>query len=103
MDVALQQPVTLDNVVIFARAYEQCNASREPTLASIGHSFHRTMPCSSSIASSQASTPAPVVSSALVVKSNTCALRLSPTEIAQQRKGGKCFHYDELFMIGYHE
>jgi hypothetical protein len=28
-DVALQQPVTLDDVVISARAYEQWNASRE--------------------------------------------------------------------------
>jgi hypothetical protein len=29
MDVALQQPSSLDDAVIFAHAYEQCNASRE--------------------------------------------------------------------------
>jgi hypothetical protein len=36
-DVVLQQPASLDNVVIFALTYEQRNVSREPVLSQPDH------------------------------------------------------------------
>jgi hypothetical protein len=100
-DVALQQPSTLDDAVIFARAYEQRNASRDtgqPQSARGGGRFaNRT--------TTQPTAPSPTASAgsstATNVKPASSVVRLSPTEIAQQRKDNMCFHCDELFTQGH--
>jgi hypothetical protein len=96
-DVALQQPTTLDDAVIFTRSYEQRNTSRETTPAVSERSFGRSALRSSATVSAQASTPSPATSSPSVGKSSTTSLRLSPTEVAQRHKDDKCFHCDEVF------
>jgi hypothetical protein len=100
-DVALQQPSTLDDAVIFARAYEQRNASRDtgqPQSARGGGRFaNRT--------TTQPMAPSPTAtvgsSTATNVKPASSVVRLSPTEIAQRRKDNMCFHCDELFTQGH--
>jgi hypothetical protein len=95
-DVALQQPASLDAAVIFARAYEQRNISRDvpPTTArSMPRSSYRSAPASALL-------PAAVglATSLTSVNKPMTTIRLSPTEIAQRRKDGKCFHCDEFFV-----
>jgi hypothetical protein len=100
-DVALQQPASLDDAVIFARAYEQCNICRNvpPTVARLTpRSSYRSAPASALL--SAAVGPATSLTS---VNKPTTTIRLSPTEIAQRRKDDKCFHCDEFFIHGHKE
>jgi hypothetical protein len=101
LDVALQQPSSMDNAVIFARAYEQRLALRETgpqyTACGAGRTGARYAPpqgVSSSVAPSGTAVATPAKSSPPVV-------RLSPAEIAQRRKDNKCFHCDEFFTNGH--
>jgi hypothetical protein len=100
-DMALQQPVTLDDAVIFAHAYEQLNALWETTTVSSSCSTSCFVPRSgaSTVAGSNASNLAS--SSASVTKLASSSLCLSLTEIAPCRKDGKCFHCDEFFTDGH--
>jgi hypothetical protein len=101
LDVTLQQPSSMDDAVIFARAYEQRLALRETgpqyTARSAGRTGARYAPpqgMSSSAAPSGTAVATPAKSSPPVV-------RLSPAEIAQRRKNNKCFHCDEFFTNGH--
>jgi hypothetical protein len=101
LDVALQQPSSMDTAVIFAQAYEQRLALRETgpqyMARGAGHTGARYAPqqgVSSSAAPSGTAVATPAKSSPPVV-------RLSPTEIAQRHKDNKCFHCDELFTNGH--
>jgi hypothetical protein len=88
-DVVLQQPTSLDDAIIFTRAYELRNRS-----------LYKLTPSSASVTSS----PAPAaLATASVNKPAWIAIRLTPTEIAQRRKDGKCFRCDELFTNGHKE
>jgi hypothetical protein len=82
MDVTLQQPTTLDDAFIFARAYERCNASHE-------------------MASTPTAAPTAAVTSGN--KPTPSSIRLSLSEIAQRRKDSKCFKCDELFTTGHRQ
>jgi hypothetical protein len=103
MDVALQQPSTLDDTVIFTSAYEQRNASCKMVSSQPACSASRytsrtlTLP----VASATAVAPAPSVTS--VNKPASSSIRLSLSEIAQCHKDGKCFKCDELFTPGHRQ
>jgi hypothetical protein len=82
-NVALQQPSTLDDTVIFARAYEQRNASRDtgqPQAARGGGRFANRTTAQPSAPSSTASAGSVAATN---VKPVSSVVRLSPTEIAQ--------------------
>jgi hypothetical protein len=96
-DVALQRSASLDDAVIFARAYEQRNISRDMPSMTPRFSY-RSAPASALL--SEAS--GPPTSSTSINKPSTM-IRLSPTEVAQRRKEGKCFHCDEFFVHGHKE
>jgi hypothetical protein len=100
-NVALQQPASLDDAIIFARANEQRNISRvvpsTPT-RSTPRSSYRFAPASALLLA--ASGPA---TSSTSVNKPTTTIHLSPTEIAQRRKVGKCFHCDEFFIHDHKE
>lgn len=82
-DVSLRRPVTLDDAIMYARAYEQrlapsdCAPARATSCA-----LPKTQPTASST-SSAASSP--------------LAKKLSPIEIAARKLSGTCFHYDEQY------
>jgi hypothetical protein len=103
MDVALQQPSTLDDTVIFTSAYEQRNApckmvSSQPARSASRYTSRTlTLP----VASATAVAPAPSVTS--VNKPASSSIRLSLSEIAQRHKDGKCFKCDELFTPGHRQ
>jgi hypothetical protein len=95
-DVALQQPASLDDAIIFARAYEQRNISHDgPSTAAwlTPQSLYQSASASALLRVDSG----PATSSTSVNKPTT-TIRLSPTEIAQHRKDSKCFHYDEFFI-----
>jgi hypothetical protein len=100
-DVALQQPASLDDAVIFARAYEQRNISRDvpPSAAwSTSRSSYWSAPASGLLSAAVG-----LATSSTSVNKSMTTIRLSPMEIAQRRKDGKCFHYDEFFVHGHKE
>jgi hypothetical protein len=101
IEVVLQQPSSLGDATIFARANEKRSTSRDAIppqpACGYGQSFSNatTTPTPSTLSratSSMASTAA---------KPNAAVMRLSPAKIAQRRKYGKCFHCDELFSQGH--
>jgi hypothetical protein len=94
-DVTLQQPSILDDVVIFTRAYEQRNASRECVQPSPTHHYSRQ---TAKAASPTLALPTP---GATGETTPTTVLRLAPAKIAQWRKDGKCFHCNDLFVQGH--
>jgi hypothetical protein len=61
----------------------------------------------SSYRSALASTLLPVASGLAIsltsISKPSTTIRLSPTEVAQRRKEGKCFHCDEFFIHGHKE
>jgi hypothetical protein len=91
-DVVLQQPASLDNVVIFALTYEQRNVSREPVLS---QPDHRTANSKHYRSDARLTT--------FVNKLASSSIRLSPFEVAQHHKDVKCFKCDELFTLGHHQ
>jgi hypothetical protein len=97
LDVTLQQPSSMDDAVIFARAYEQRLASREMgsqyTARGTGRTGARYAP-QQGVSSSSASSG---TASATPTKSSPTVVCFSPTEIAQRHKDNKCFHCDEFF------
>jgi hypothetical protein len=97
MDVAQQQPASLDDVVIFTRTYEQHNAPREAATPQQTRSASRYTPRLAALpaATTTGATPAPSTGS--VNKPATTSIRLSPFEIAWRRKDDKCFKCDEFF------
>jgi hypothetical protein len=99
-DGALQQLATLDDAVIFMRAYEQRNASQETAMQQpcpTGRAFSR--PASQPQAHTSTSTLTAL--SASVNKPVGTTIRRSPSEIAQRRKEDKCFHCDDFFTQGH--
>jgi hypothetical protein len=98
--VALQQPASLDDVVIFTRAYEQHISRDMPstTARSTPRSSYRSTPASALLPAASG----PATSSTSVNKPST-TIRPSPTEVAQRRKDDKCFHCDEFFVHGHKE
>jgi hypothetical protein len=86
-DVALQQPTSLDDAIIFTRAYELCNRSSYKLTPSLA---------------SSTSSPAPAASAtASINKPAWITIKLTPTEISQHRKDSKCFRCDEFFTNGH--
>jgi hypothetical protein len=96
LDVALQQPSSMDDAVIFAQAYEQRLASHDvgtqPSTRGVGRVGTRTAP---QTGVSPATTPAAFAKPSSAVK------RLTVAEIAERRKDGSCFHCDEPFTNGH--
>jgi hypothetical protein len=98
-NVALQQPSSFDDAVIFARAYEQHNASRDTVQSPPTQSYNRATtktaaPTTTAIGVTGATNP--------VMRSpSTTVVRLTPVEIAQRRKDGKCFHCNDMFVQGH--
>jgi hypothetical protein len=100
LDVALQQPASVDDAIIFARAYEQRLLSRSTGA--------QTAPRGSGRTASRYTQPMGTVPSATsgqpmltTSSSPTTVLRFTPAEIAQRHKDKKCFHCDELFTPGH--
>jgi hypothetical protein len=100
LDVALQQPVSMDDAVIFAQAYEQRLLSRGTGA--------QTAPRSSGLTVSRYTQPTGTVSSATsgqpvatTSSSSTTVLCFTLAEIAQRCKDNKCFHCDEFFTPGH--
>jgi hypothetical protein len=94
--------MTLDDVVMLARAYLQCEVAPPlppPTQACSTATSHFSKPpgatpppqpqLSSTASASSVAKPAPTIK---------C---LSPAEIAQRHKDRQCFHCDEFFTIGH--
>jgi hypothetical protein len=99
-DVSLQQPATLDDAVMFARAYKHRNLPQvvPPTSSrSAGHTFSRT--AASVTGSTISGVPAPSATSA--VSKPTPTLKLSSTKIADRWAKGQCSHCNELFTNGH--
>jgi hypothetical protein len=82
-DVALQQPSTLDDAVIFARAYEQRNTSRDTGQLQSARGGSRF----TNRTTTQPTAPSPTASAGSSTTTNvkpaSSVVRLSPTEIAQ--------------------
>jgi hypothetical protein len=97
----LQKPTTLDEAVMYARAYAQRDTSRAlpppPVRRSTPQAYgHKpATPTASGQSMGQASSIASVNGPTLTIK------RLMLAEIAQRRKDGKCFHCDDLFSNGH--
>jgi hypothetical protein len=89
------QPSTLDDTVIFTRAYAQRNASRECVQPSLTHHYSRQ---TAKAASPTLALPAPVMTGETTL---TTVLHLTPAEIAQWHNDGKCFHCNDLFVQGH--
>jgi hypothetical protein len=97
-DMALLQPATLDDAIILARAYEQRNASWDSVPQPSSHTSSRSSFKSALPSVFTSPTPA---ASASVNKPASSAIRLTPAEIAQRRKDGKCFRCDKFFTNGH--
>jgi hypothetical protein len=100
-NVALQQPATLDEVIMLARAYEQHTLlPATPTTAaskSASCSVTKLWPAVSSapIASGTSSAASSLTSKPALTK------KFSATEIADRRAKGLCFKSDEKFAPGH--
>jgi hypothetical protein len=100
IDIALQQPLSLDDAIIFARAYEQRNALRDAAQLPPTRSYRQS-------ALKTASPPTPLASSGGATLTTTTTIpsasvvQLSLAEIAQRRKDGKCFCCDEPYVQGH--
>jgi hypothetical protein len=90
-DVALQQSTSLDNAVIFARAYEQRNASRDAAVVQLARSSSRFTGRSTGAPTPTASSATLAPSLGSINKPESNAICLSPSKIAQRRKDSKCF------------
>jgi hypothetical protein len=89
---------SLNDVVMYARAYKQRALQPVPTQSSASqppsHMFSK--PPAPTTTPSTASTP--IGSSAPVTgKATATTMRLSSPDIAQRHREGKCFHYDDFF------
>jgi hypothetical protein len=93
-DVALQQPSTLDDAMIFARVYKQRNTSHDIAQPSPTRNYSRQVV---KAATPTLTLPSPGVTGDTIP---TTVLHLTPIEIAQQRKDIKCFHCNNLFVQG---
>jgi hypothetical protein len=98
--VALQQPASLDDAVIFTHAYDQRNASCATTVAQLARSSSCFMGWSTAPPQPAVMGAPPMASSGSVNKLAPNAIRLSPSEITQHRKDDKSFKYNELFTLG---
>lgn len=98
-DVALQRPTSLDDAIMYARAYEKCLALP----ATVDATPTRTVPRSSYRHSISAAAPATsvVASTASVGTTPAGSKKLSPMEIADRRLKGLCFHCDDKFTQGH--
>jgi hypothetical protein len=99
-NVALQQPASLEDTIIFMRTYEQQNASHDTTPLQLARSTSRYTNRSVARPASSNAT-APTTSATSVNKPVPSSMRLSPSENAQRRKDTKCFKCDELFTPGH--
>jgi hypothetical protein len=99
----LQQPASLDNVVIFARAYEQWNVSHNTASSQSSLSASRYMNQTTALPAASTATTTPAPSETFINKLAPSSIRLSPSEIAQRCKDGKCFKCDELFTPSHHQ
>uniref|UniRef100_A0A0A9GMD0 Retrotransposon gag domain-containing protein n=1 Tax=Arundo donax TaxID=35708 RepID=A0A0A9GMD0_ARUDO len=105
-DVALQRPVTLDDAIMLARAFEQRlaldivpnrSASRAPYRPTLSATSTATV-----AASGQSSTQSAPGSAKLVpVSSSLPRRRLTLAEMAQRRADGLCYNCDEKFVQGH--
>jgi hypothetical protein len=103
-DVTLQRLVSLDEAIMFARAYKQRNAPPSlpapapPSARSSSRQYTRALsaPTPSNPANSAGS-------SAGSVNKAVSTLKLTPTAIAEQCKIGQCFHYNDMYTNGHQE
>jgi hypothetical protein len=99
-DVALQRPPTLDNTVMFMRAYKQRSLALTTAV---------TKTLGRSTTKSWVGAPAPWAASAIGSTVPTASLgstatkKLSPAEITDCKAKGLCFHCDEKFIPGHKE
>jgi hypothetical protein len=100
-DVTLQQPSSLDDVVIFTRAYEQRNASCDTVQSTPTRSYNRTTTKSTASTATTTTLGAAITATPTVAPMPATVVRLMPSEIMQQHKDGKCFHYDEFVVQGH--
>jgi hypothetical protein len=101
-DVALMQPATLADVIVFAWAYEQRDGSSSTTTPTQPRSPTRstTRPAASTLAQSAASS---VASSPATVSKPSTTLQLMLTKIAERRLSDTCFRCNEKFTSGHHK
>jgi hypothetical protein len=106
--VALRRPASLDDAIMFARAYEQrlqlvasdLPPGRTPrAVQQSGSASTRVVASAQSGASSAVAPPGSGKSSAL--SSTLPRRRLSPAEMAQRRADGLCYNCDEKFVLGH--
>jgi hypothetical protein len=100
LDVALQQPTSMDDAVIFARAYEQRLLSRSTGALTSPRGSGRT---ASRYTQPMGTVPSATSGQPMLTTSSspTTVLRFTPAEIAQRRKDNKCFHCDDFFTPGH--
>jgi hypothetical protein len=99
-DVSLQKPETLNEAIIYARAYEQ--RDRKPQVLAASATTPRPGARSIPRQSATPAAPAPVnsvVSSTGSMNKPTTSLKLSPSG----KKTGQCFHCNDLYVPGHKE
>jgi hypothetical protein len=98
-DVALQRPSSLDEAIMFARAYKQHSTTPTPPTP---RSSQRTS-AKSWTSASGGPQQSVVGSSAPAPSKSTTSRRLSSAEIADRRIKGLCFRCDEKYVPGHRE
>jgi hypothetical protein len=97
----LQQPSSMDELVIFARAFEQCLVSRDAGPQQLAHGQHRgdgRTPPQIGLSAPTAPVVPSVTAGTMPSSSVKC---LTSAEIAERWKDDRCFHCDEFFMNGH--
>jgi hypothetical protein len=104
-NVSLQKPETLNEAIMYARAYEQ--RDHKPQVLAASATAPRPGARSFPRQSATPAAPAPVnnvVSSIGSVNNKpTTSLKLSPAAIAERKKTGQCFHCNDLYVPGHKE
>jgi hypothetical protein len=109
-DVALRCPQSLNDAIMYARAYEQRlqvapldqlqgHSTRTPVQYSSGSSASKPPPAAGTPASASLAAPGSGKSTPLM--STLPRRRLSPAEMAQRCAEGLCYNCDEKFALGH--
>jgi hypothetical protein len=102
-NVTLQRPVTLDEAIMFAQAYEQRNTPPAQTIAA-----PTSARSSSRLLSKAPSAPTPSTANSVgfsggSINKPTTTLKLTPAAIVEWLKIGQCFHCNDMYTDGHHD
>jgi hypothetical protein len=109
-DVALRRPQSLDDAIMYARAYEQRllvappdqpqgRSTRAPALSASGSSASKLLPAAG--APESAASAAQGTGKSTPMATTLPRRRLSPAEMAQRRTEVLCYNCEEKFVLGH--